>query len=327
MTETPADALADGDPTPDPFRGEDGDPVVPDGWTHDVVEANGIAVSYYRAGPDAEAAAATVVVAHGMFEDARCKRFLVDALADDGYDVVAHDARGHGHTDAPESGYAPANRVADLLEILDALDVDAPVLYGHSMGGATVAKAAADHPDRVRGVVMEDPAAMRGPPDFDLDDVADGVAADVRDDLASTFDELLATYEDPDDDPAAAADEVPPALSATFARSDQRQSEHVAEIARTGYPAFANVFPEITVPALLLRRDHATTPDAHRDGTPVQERVADLELADALPDGRLVHVPGAGHHVVLTARDAALAELRAFLARLDHDDDTDRSGT
>lgn len=318
MTETPADALADGDPTPDPFRGEGRDPVVPDGWTHDVVAANGIEVSCYRTGPDAASAAATVVVAHGFFEDARCKRRLANALADDGYDVVAYDARGHGHSDAPESGYAPADRVADLLGVLDALGLDAPVLYGHSMGGSTVAKTAAVHPERVRGVVMEDPAGSRWPPDFDLDDVADDLVDDVREDLAKSFDELLDAYETPEaEDPASAVDEIPPALSATFARADQRTSERVAAVTRAGYPALADVFPELEVPALVLRRDHAETPAEVRDGSPVDERVRDLDLADALQNGRLVHVPGAGHHVVLTASDAALAELRAFLARVD----------
>lgn len=326
MSETPADALPEDDPTPDPFRGEDGDPVVPDGWTHDAVRANGIEVSYYRTGPAAEDAAATIVVAHGFFEDARCKRRLVNALAEHespashGFDVVAYDARGHGHTDAPESGYAPADRVADLVGVLDALDLDDPVLYGHSMGGATVAKAAAEHPDRVAGVVMEDPAGMRWPPDFDPDDVADQMVEDVREELATSFDELLATYENPeDDDEASALDEIPPALYATFARSDQRQSEHVAEIPRAGYPALDEVFPDVAVPALVLRRDHATTPESVCDGTPIEERVADFDLADSLPDGRLVHVPGAGHHVVLTAETAALAELRAFLALVDDD--------
>ncbi|MFC6951570.1 alpha/beta hydrolase [Halorubellus litoreus] len=319
---TPPDAdqtrdAVDADPTPDPFRGEDGAPVVPDGWTHGVVDANGITVSYYRVGPAPEDASATVVVAHGFFEDARCKRRLVNALADE-YDVVAYDARGHGHTDATETGYAPADRVADLVGVLDALDLDDPVLYGHSMGGSTVAKTAADHPDRVAGVVMEDPAGTRSMADLDVDEIADGIVEDVREELAMSFDELLATYEDPDDEDAASAvDEIPPELYATFARSDQRQSEHVAEIPRQGYPALAEVFPEVAVPALVLRRDHATVPDPIRDGSPTDERVRDLDLADSLPDGRLVHVPGAGHHVVLTAEDAALAEVRAFLARLD----------
>lgn len=304
-------------PTPDPFRGEDGDPVVPDGWTHDTVEANDISVSYYRVGPTPEDATATVVVAHGFGEDARCTQHLVDAIAADGVDVVAYDARGHGHTDAPEDGYAPADRVADLVGVLDALSLDDPVLYGHSMGGSTVATTAADHPDRVAGVVMEDPAGLRWPPEFDLDDVADGLREDVREDLSKSFDELLDAYHDPDDDPASTLEEIPPELYATFARSDQRQSEHVAEITRAGYPALEDVLPEIAVPALVLRRDHATTPEPIRDGSPVEERVRDLDLAESLPDGRLVHLPGAGHHVVLTAEDAALAEVRAFIARLD----------
>lgn len=314
--ERDGDNGASDSPTADPFRGEDGDPVVPDGWTHGVVDANGISVSYYRVGPAPEDASATVVVAHGFGEDARCQRLLVDALADDGVDVVAYDARGHGHTDAPDAGYAPADRVADLVGVLDALALDDPVLYGHSMGGSTVAKAAADHPERISGVVMADPAGFRWPPEFDLDEVADGLAEDVREDLSKSFDELLEAYDEPDDDPASTHDELPRERYPTFARSDQRTSERVAEITRQGYPALADVFPEIAVPALVLRRDHATTPEPIRDGSPTDERVRDLDVADSLPDGRLVHVPDAGHHVVLTAADATLAEVRVFLARV-----------
>ena len=56
----------------------------------------------------------------------------------------------------------------------------------------------------------------------------------------------------------------------------------------------------------MLRRD--------RD---VADRAADLTAADRLAEGRLVHVPDAGHYVFQDAYDPALAELRTFLRRVE----------
>lgn len=65
-----------------------------------------------------------------------------------------------------------------------------------------------------------------------------------------------------------------------------------------------NQFPHIECPTLILRSD--------RD---IETRVRDLDAAEALPDGRLVHVPDAGHYVFQDEYEAALAELRTFLTR------------
>ena len=45
-------------------------------------------------------------------------------------------------------------------------------------------------------------------------------------------------------------------------------------------------------------------------------RATDLDVADELTEGRLVHVHGAGHCVFRDRYDAAYAELRTFLRRV-----------
>jgi len=45
------------------------------------------------------------------------------------------------------------------------------------------------------------------------------------------------------------------------------------------------------------------------------DRVKDLNAA-VVADGRLVHIPNAGHYVFRDSYDAAYAELRAFLQRV-----------
>jgi len=70
--------------------------------------------------------------------------------------LVAPDARGHGDSVAPESGYGPEDFVADALAVMDATGLARPLVVGHSMGGRHAMALAATHPDRVRGLVLVD---------------------------------------------------------------------------------------------------------------------------------------------------------------------------
>jgi pimeloyl-ACP methyl ester carboxylesterase len=196
-----------------------------------------------------------------------------------------------------------ADRVADLVGLLDALDVEEPLLMGHSMGGATVATAAAEHADRVRGAILEDPAGFGWEPPMGPDERAERARSDVADWTERGVDAM--ERERAHDLGAERVRAVP----------DQPRREAVgmvecrpavAEIARDGYPepGYPDLLPDIDVPTLVLRSD----------ADPEQRR-RDLDAAAALPDGRLVHVPGAGHYVVGSRREAAMQELRTFLRR------------
>ena len=70
--------------------------------------------------------------------------------------LVAPDARGHGDSVAPDTGYAPQDFVADAIAVMDQSGLARPLVVGHSMGGAHAMALAAMHPDRVRGLVLVD---------------------------------------------------------------------------------------------------------------------------------------------------------------------------
>lgn len=73
------------------------------------------------------------------------------------WQVTAIDHRGHGRSGRVPGRYRVADYVADAVGLLRA-EAGAPaVLYGHSLGALTALGAAAEYPDRVRGVVLEDP--------------------------------------------------------------------------------------------------------------------------------------------------------------------------
>jgi pimeloyl-ACP methyl ester carboxylesterase len=73
--------------------------------------------------------------------------------------VVALDLRGYGQSDPdPKGDYTIESFAADVAAVAERLAIPRYVLVGHSMGGPVVAACAASHPDRVAGVVFDDPA-------------------------------------------------------------------------------------------------------------------------------------------------------------------------
>lgn len=103
-----------------------------------------------------------VVFVHANGFNAQTYRVLLSPLAA-GLRILAIDQRGHGATTLPAE---PDGRRSwrdlgeDLIGLLDALDGPPLVLAGHSMGGTVSLLAAAQRPDRVKGLVLLDPVIM-----------------------------------------------------------------------------------------------------------------------------------------------------------------------
>jgi pimeloyl-ACP methyl ester carboxylesterase len=74
--------------------------------------------------------------------------------------VVSLDLRGHGESDKPQEPYPISAYVDDIASLIGALRLGKVVAVGHSMGGITALQLGADHPDKVAGIVMVDPAPL-----------------------------------------------------------------------------------------------------------------------------------------------------------------------
>jgi pimeloyl-ACP methyl ester carboxylesterase len=73
--------------------------------------------------------------------------------------AVALEWRGHGRSAAPVDGdYSFPSVAEDVDEAVDRLGVGGFVLVGHSGGGLVAVQYAADHPERVAGLLLADPA-------------------------------------------------------------------------------------------------------------------------------------------------------------------------
>jgi pimeloyl-ACP methyl ester carboxylesterase len=70
--------------------------------------------------------------------------------------VVTYDARGHGRSGKPASGYGFEHIVADAMAVARARRLRRPVVVGHSWGAMTAMELAARHPRSVSGAVLVD---------------------------------------------------------------------------------------------------------------------------------------------------------------------------
>ena len=68
--------------------------------------------------------------------------------------AVCYDLRGHGLSAPAELGYDVATGAADLVALLDALELEEVDLAGQSYGALIALRVALDHPQRVRRLVL-----------------------------------------------------------------------------------------------------------------------------------------------------------------------------
>lgn len=226
-----------------------------------------------------------VLLHHGFAADTHSnwrRPGVLDALVATGRRVVSIDARGHGRSGKPHdpAAYDSPAMARDVSALLDHLELDLVDLVGYSMGGF-VALETATHESRLRSLVLGGigagalPGRGRVGPPIDRDAVAGALEADVAptDDPAGAGFRMLAD--------ATGADRF--ALAAVI-RSEAHNTSALAMV---------------TVPTLVLAGDN----------DPLTAGVD--ELVAALPDARLVTVPGDHLGVVSTPefRDALIGFL------------------
>jgi pimeloyl-ACP methyl ester carboxylesterase len=114
---------------------------------------NGLKFHYQQAG-----AGPDIILIHGVTGDLSIWLLskTIQTLSES-HRVTAHDIRGHGYSDAPQSGYTSADHAADVLALMDTIGAERAALVGHSFGGVIAAHAAVLAPERVTAVVLSDP--------------------------------------------------------------------------------------------------------------------------------------------------------------------------
>jgi len=238
--------------------------------------------------------------AHAHWWDAVAPTFA------DRYEVIALDQRGHGESEwgqssADGTAYATENFVADLVQVMDALEWTDMTLCGHSMGGHNAMAFAARHPDRVRQLVVVD-SRPTIPPDRLERMHRRGHRGPRR---HETLQAALASFRLLPPDTAA-----DPAFLRHLAQVGivERDGRFLYRFdpATSGYRRPADVWAllhRITAPTLLVRGEHS----------PVLTRPTVEEMASRIPQARWEEVAGAYHHLVLDRPAEFSAVLDNFL--------------
>lgn len=100
--------------------------------------------------------APALLLLHGLRGYSGTWRGLAAALCG-GYHLIALDQRGRGESDwDPGQNYYTDAYLADLAAVVDHLGLERFALVGHSMGGTTAYVYAAEHPQRVAALLIED---------------------------------------------------------------------------------------------------------------------------------------------------------------------------
>jgi len=269
-----------------------------------------------------EEGAPPLVSLHGGpgISDHRKGKRAFEPLTDD-YRLVVYDHRGCGDSElAPP--YSNEQYAADAVGLLDHLGLDEAVLLGGSYGGFITQEIAVRYPDRLAGFMLRDTAPSHGydtvarenarerwpavqAADLDVPDVTwaeferlmDG---EVRSDaeFERIFHGMAPLYA-----PSLEAFDAATAREATAARQFHHETHNA--MFSEAYPAmdYTDDLPDVTVPALVTvgRHDWITPPAASE------------EIADLLPDARLVVFEESGHSPNLDQQAAYLARVREFL--------------
>lgn len=275
-----------------------------------------------QAGP---VGAPQLVLLHGITSSAAANWPSIAHWSQRGWRVIALDARGHGLSPRWQPQQllrAGQQLVDDVVEVLEYLPTPAPaqnaaptagaseptaaaglkpILIGHSMGAATAAVVAAQRPDLVSALVLEDPARYGTRSPSELLRRGQARANHVNRTLADLPASLAALLENAGTPGQPSAQEALPSL---WASQQLDQS-----LLGTGVVApeveFTQLMESITLPTLLL------TGDRRGEARVGAQLLAQLMEQNPNICGQVM--PGAGHQVRRANPQAYYDVVDAFL--------------
>lgn len=290
-------------------------PGIPDGWSDGYVYANGIRIHYYHAVPAPDKP--VIVMIHGVTDIGLNWTTLTWRLQDD-YDVYMVDTRGHGLTDPFTPADDSLTLVKDVVEFVHVMNFDKPILMGHSMGAATVMRLGALYQDLAKAIIMLDPFLGQRPrrsnappsPEPRQEEAQAPDNLSIR--MFGTPEQLVEQNNYNFDDLVATCCKKTPKWSLVDCKywALSKKQYHGAYSSETwqamrGTMRTGDALARIQVPALILKAD-----------APPDVRKANEEAASVIPNGKLVHIDGAGHNLHHDELERTMEVLTEFLSTL-----------
>lgn len=255
------------------------------------VTVEGERVHYFAEGP---ADGPAVVLVHGLGGRAEDWRRLAPYLAKAGDRVYMPDLLGYGHSATPANfSYSVRAEAGVVVGFMDALGLKRVDLGGWSMGGWVVQLVAAEHPERVKRLMVFDSAGLADRPSWNTDLFTPATFAQLNE-----LNALLRPH--------------PTAIPGFVARAILRVSrEHAWIIDRamasmlSGQDVTNTLLPQLRMPVLIVwgGADRCI---------PLSEGE---QMHRLIPQSELEVVPGCGHLAPLDCADVIGPEVTAFLRR------------
>ncbi len=246
-----------------------------------------------------------LLLLHGFTGSAATWTPLIDSLPPH-FRTIAPDLIGHGRSDSPTAAhrYHMARCVADLLAMLDALEVERVDLLGYSMGGRVALHLAAVAPERAGALVLE----SSSPGIADAAERAARFAADEA--LAESIErEGLAAFVERWErlplfaSQASLPEDTRARLHAQRLRNDPLGLANSLRGMGTGcQESLWDRLSSLDVPTLLIAGE-----------LDVKYCALASQMATALPNARAVIVPGVGHSVHLEQPQSFAENVLEFL--------------
>jgi pimeloyl-ACP methyl ester carboxylesterase len=123
------------------------------------ITANGLQIHYCRwSAPGTNPTLPPILLLHGLASSAHIWNLVAPQLISYGYSVIALDQRGHGESEKPNSGYDFDTILADDFAATNVLEIEHPILVGHSWGAMVALQFAAMNAEQLQSLVLVDGA-------------------------------------------------------------------------------------------------------------------------------------------------------------------------
>jgi pimeloyl-ACP methyl ester carboxylesterase len=246
-----------------------------------------------------EGAGKQVLCVHGLTANCRCWDLIACALVPK-HRVLALDLRGRGLSDKPPTGYSVNHHARDIHCLMEDLGLDRLMLMGHSLGAYISLAFAAQHPERVQGLVLIDGGAQLTQERWNAIGVAIKPSLDRLGQVFPSFDAYLEVMKQ-----APFLQPWSPVLDTYFRYEVEAleegvrsriQAAHIEEeVLNLKEVEAAGFYSRIRCPVLILRATDGilTQDDLVLPETAVQRMVREI------PNARRVDVAGSNHFSIL----------------------------
>ena len=256
---------------------------------------------------DIAGAGAPLLLLHGFTGDSSIWRDLAAKLPPD-LRPIRLDILGHGNSDKPsdQASYRMPALAADILDLLNQLQLQQAHLLGYSMGGRLALYLALRHPDRFASLILESasPGLANAPERAERRRRDETLAELIEARGASWFADYWERL------PLWDTQATLPAEHASAQRKHRKSNDprglanSLRGLGTGAQPSLWHNLPKLTIPTLLIAGE-------------LDAKFLNLNqaMAQQIPNASLVVIPSAGHNTHLEDPSAFAQAVRSFLVR------------